>query len=343
MIKNKVALGALALSLCSTAYGSEKIAEPNKLDVKQVHEMWDPETKKLSPEMILALHMVNLVSPNDSKEADVVLQKVFQKNPDFYRDGGIVEGWKLSYTEAMNFLNSEYSKLKTIEPPIEPTHPLFNSEKPDLVVFGGNLTTLEKIMSYIGYSETRGYVFKKIHFLFMAGDEGNLKDVLEKRSFSKGEGSFYEKYTVHHNSEKGGGHETNLAKVQSDESLSKYYFTVSLPIAFERQAKLAQDILSKKSQYMGGFTIPTKNWLKEMDSYGYSKSFETIYETHKKEGNLGGFFKKYLGVVNEEKMKGIGAEEVIKQAATIAWARSHVQLNQVRKVHQNYMDENSKK
>ena len=56
--------------------------------------MWD-EHQKLSPLTVARLHEINLMYPNNASEANEMLQKrVFQAKPDFYRDGGIIEGWE---------------------------------------------------------------------------------------------------------------------------------------------------------------------------------------------------------------------------------------------------------
>lgn len=74
----------------------------------------------------MKLHKLNLVYPNSATDADTILQeKAYQSNPDFYKEGGYVEGWHLSYKEAIDFLNSEYAGFQTIQPTILPTHELF--------------------------------------------------------------------------------------------------------------------------------------------------------------------------------------------------------------------------
>lgn len=302
------------------------------------HGYWDVETKKLTPELLLKLHQLNLVYPNNASDADEVLQeKAYQSTPDFYKHGGLVQGWHLSYNEAVNFLNGEYAEYQTVQPKILPTHNVFKQGEYDLVVFMGNAYTSEKNFDSMSFAKGLGYQFRTAHFLFREGDEDNLDLLLQQYPNLQGENKLFKEYTVQTSNQKGRFQEANLGSLKHSGTLANAYMVVSPTIFFNRQSQLAQKTLDK--QYLGGFSLPTRDWFSELAFYGYIKSFTEIFTEYADREERSFFVVKYLGNQGGDLLED---QELIKQAATIAWARSHVNMLYARAIHQQVEMEKQK-
>lgn len=298
------------------------------------HDYFDGETTKITPQFLISLHEVNLVYPRNAEDIDKVLQEtVYKSNPDFYKNGGIVKDWRLSYKEAFDFLNNEYKRYKIIQPEIAPTHELFTQCSRDLVVFMGNKTTAIKNAHSMNLALSLGYGgFNRAHFLFFKGDEINLEGLLEQYPALHGENGLFQSYDIQVTAEKVNIQQINLKSLQESGHLAANYMVVSPTLFFKRQSDLASEILT--AQNLGGFSVPCLDWLSELTNYGYIKSFEEIYNEYKENDTLIEFKTKYLGN-NAEEITDSG--EIIKRAATIAWARSHVNMQYARAVHQAYL------
>ena len=201
----------------------------------------------------------------------------------------------------------------------------------------GNAYTSEKNFNTLSYANGLGYKFNKVHFLFRDGDQNNLAELLKQYSYLQGDNKLFKEYSVHTSNQKGRFQEANLEFLKTGNTLAEAYMLVSPTLFFSRQSQLAKKILDR--QYLGGFSLPTLDLLSELTFYGYSESFTKIFTEFAIRGEQSLFVEKYLGSQYDALSN---EQELIKQAATIAWARSHVNMLYARAIHQNVEIEKKK-
>lgn len=237
--------------------------------ISPINPLFDLESGMINPRFKHQLEIVGIVARPHFSDVDVhhiknVLKELdtngcFQKELDFYKDGKI-STFKVSYEQAVEFLNDDYKDREIIMPREKKTA--------DAIFPCGVEATMHKRFSSLKESLIQGYQYNTLHLIVPIKDRDNVLNLINT-SYKEAIKNLNINIVI-------ADAEVNIVEeglqtLQTSKALAEEYVIITDPTFAPKIESIASSVL-KNHHCLGIASAPIQDWKIEMNLYGYEEA-----------------------------------------------------------------------